>query len=289
VENIIKINMKSVLIILLWLLSVLFVFTYAQYYVDSSVAVTGNGSKSQPFKTIQEGLNKLSSNTGTLNVASGTYSGPGNCNLTVSSTFSTITGNGSLNTIIDCANQGSGFDFFSGTFIVSGFTIQNCRRNIVNTSNNSDPFDGSGAAFRARSVSIKVTDLRLYNNFAERHGGGIFIESLYLNATSCFIENNHANGNGGGVYLGSASLELTADGAVESNSAANAGNDVYCVSAHIEIHSGITLADIPSVVCQGCSVSKDNVPITATCGAIGSLSTFTVLLLIALASILLLA
>jgi len=208
--------------------------------------------------------------------------------LTVSSTFATIVGNSSLTTIVDCQNQGSGFDFFSGTFIFSGFTIQNCRRSIVNTSGN-DSYDGSGAAFRARSIFLQVSDLRLNNNFAERHGGAVFIQSLSLNATSCFIENNQANGNGGGIYLGSASLILSGSGAVQSNTAGVHGNDVYCTSAHVEISNGITLADIPSVICEGCSVSRNNTPLTATCGAVGSFSKFSLLLVTAFVLFLLLA
>jgi len=219
----------------------------------------------------------LTNNQGFLYVAAGLYSGSNNLNLSTSSTYANIIGAGSGTTTIDCGNQGSGFDFFSGTFFVSGFTIQNCRR--LRTNNiSSDCADGSGGGIRVQSAFLNVQDLAFNNNYAGNNGGAVFVTSLTLNVSNCSVQNNQANNSGGGVYLSSGTLLLYGDSAVQSNKAGNAGNDVYCTNGAIVINGNVILNNIPEIICQGCSVSINGKPTQTKCSAFGSFVSISLLI-----------
>ena len=130
------------------LVSILSITTYSQNtYVDTAATCSScDGSEANPFKTIQEGLDKSGS---TLFIQSGTYTGPGNINLTMTNTYSNIYGNGSLSTIIDCENNGhfQGWQLSSGTFTIQGLSIKNCHGIQRSVNYNGNPYGGIWGGF----------------------------------------------------------------------------------------------------------------------------------------------
>ncbi|MBE6506270.1 MAG: hypothetical protein E7Z73_11180, partial [Methanobrevibacter millerae] len=69
----------------------------SQYYVDSNVATTGDGSQSSPFKTIGEAIDLTADNkTVEIYLAGGTYSGENNTNFDISQNHQSAGGSISL-------------------------------------------------------------------------------------------------------------------------------------------------------------------------------------------------
>jgi hypothetical protein len=85
-------------------------------FVDSAIGsdANGNGSKSNPFKSIQKGIDN-SSNGNTVIIGNGTYKGTGNVNISPKGKSIIIQSkNGPGYTSIDGENQNRGFLLNSG-------------------------------------------------------------------------------------------------------------------------------------------------------------------------------
>jgi len=156
------------------------------------------------YATIQAGIN-AAMNGDTVLVADGTYTGPGNRNITfLGKRIVVVSENGAESCLIDCQNSARGFLFQSGedsNSVLSGFTI---------------------------------------THGTEHDGGGIFCPSGSPTISNCIITANSASGGGpsspqgGGVYFGGSSTARMYNCIISQNSAGGGGGIcVYGAAAPI--------------------------------------------------------
>jgi len=146
------------------------------YYVDSSVAVTGTGSIISPFKTLEEAYDKM--------VGSGTAFAPENTNITIF----VFAGTGYSTTRNICINTATWY-FFKGASV---------------------NFTGVGTYFIDSSSLADLTSMNIqgYLSFSTSTGGFLRNEGSYTNGRSgggkdirIECENISANTNGTGTPL----------------------------------------------------------------------------------------
>jgi hypothetical protein len=170
-----------------------------------------------PKATIQAGIN-ASTDTDTVIVADGTYTGAGNKDLDFGGKAITLQSeNGAATCIIDCEDSGRGFYFHSAetsACVVDGFTITNGRTadygggiccdfsspTIINCTISGNTADMPGGGIRCTSSSPSITNCIIADNTVHWHGGGIFCH-IYSNPliTNCTIIGNTADNYGGGI------------------------------------------------------------------------------------------
>ena len=159
------------------------------------------------YATIQAGINASSSGD-TVLVASGTYTGTGNKNISFGGRNIVVMSEfGPENTIIDCQNSGQGFYIYSGetnAAVVRGFTIKS-----GNTT----------------------------------YGGGVRINNSSPTITRCIIKNNNGS-YGGGVYVNNGSPQIIHN-TIVSNTASQ-GGAMYSTNANTAINSNIVASNTAS-------------------------------------------
>ncbi|MCH7490167.1 MAG: right-handed parallel beta-helix repeat-containing protein [Gemmatimonadetes bacterium] len=170
------------------------------------------------YPTIQAAMN-AAQNGDTVLVADGTYTGPGNNNLSFNGKVFTVRSeNGPENCIIDCGGDALGFwfDFNPPTTVVDGFTITNgggypgggiymyydgnpTIRNCMITGNTSD-FNGGGG-IRCEGAFPTIINCTITGNTAGTAGGG-GVHCMMSSPTirNCTITGNSTEGSGGGIY-----------------------------------------------------------------------------------------
>ena len=169
------------------------------YYVALTGSDANPGTASQPFLTIQRGVN-AAVNGDTVIVEDGTYSGAGNRDIDFGGRNITVTSqNGAASTILDCQGSANayhrGFNFHSGetSAVVNGLSIKN---GYIN-----DHLDGGGVYTSGSNPTI--SNCTFTNNTAG-HGGGIYNYTTSGNTmavTNCTFTGNTATGeDGGGIY-----------------------------------------------------------------------------------------
>jgi parallel beta-helix repeat protein len=203
------------------------------------------------FSTIQAALDRANPSQVIL-VADGTYAGPGNKNLQFKGKNLTLQSeNGPKNCIIDCQQNGRGFNFNGGESdkaVVSGFTITNgycsneygggiyCTNTlsptIINCKiiNNTASF-GGGIGCLGR---LSITNSTVSGNKAS-YGGGIGCgESSTI--TNCTLSGNTASERGGGIY---SSQSFTITHCTISGNTASFGGGIDCAKSSIITNSTI--------------------------------------------------
>jgi len=231
------------------------------FYINTNVAVSGNGTLASPFKTIQMGFTQLQNQAGnTLNIAAGTYSGTGNYDLdlvNVNNTF--IYGAGSSSTIIDCQNNGIGITSSGGTvLVISGLTIKNCKAQIPPV---------NGGAINVQSTStVTLLDVKLINNYATANGGGIYLFNTLANFSSVNLQGNSAGGSGGGIYTwGYSVVTIGGSSSFNSNSAPQ-GTNLYCSTGSVALNIASNAGVCSST---SCNLTQNGNTITPSCGNTG--------------------
>jgi hypothetical protein len=168
------------------------------------------------YLTIQEGIDAASDDDEVV-VCDGTYAGPGNRDLLVSTGITIRSENGPDTCIIDCQDSGCGFwlEFsFDRTIVVDGFTITN---GIA---------DFGGGIFCMDST-VTIADCKIIGNAAGALGGGVcFFGAVDATMVNCTIAENTT----GGVYAFNNTVTLT-NCAVTGNS----GDGVHYYDAHLAI------------------------------------------------------
>ena len=174
--------------------AILFISALFLFCSNIVLAATIKVPEDQP--TIQAGID-AASNGDIVLVADGTYTGEGNKNLDFKGKAITVQSqNGAQKCIIDCENEGRGFNFHTeeGTdSVLSGFTIKNGK------------VDGYGGAIYCISSSPTLIHCRISHNSCSGQmgwpsqipggdGGGIYCSSSSPTITSCTISYNSANG-----------------------------------------------------------------------------------------------
>jgi len=178
------------------------------------IKADGSGDAS----TIQAAI-YLSADWDTLLVAAGRFTGEDNKNIDVLERTLTIRSeSGSHETIIDCQNDGRGFQFVSGegpSTRLEGFTIVNGRVE-----------DGNGGGIFCVGSSPTISNCILKNNWAGDNGGGL---CCYSNAsptiTGCDFIGNQASYGGGLCCLYTSAPNIVE--CVMSQNTAHAGGGVY--------------------------------------------------------------
>ncbi len=160
-------------------------------YVDcDNTTAPWDGTQANPYQFIRDGLNNADP-ADTVQVADGTYTGALNKNLDFGGKAITLRSeNGPGVTIIDCGNDGRGFDFHldeGPDSVLDGFTI----------TNGSAPF--AGGAISCIESSPTITNCTLTGNAAD-NAGGIYCESSNAVIADCTVSDNTAGLFGGGIY-----------------------------------------------------------------------------------------
>ena len=196
-------------------------------YVATNGSDSNDGSQAHPFLTIHKAIQD-SGNGGTIEIADGTYTGPGNVDLDTNGTSLTIQSeHGPASTIIDCS--GSSSVDHRGISVISGETVSLTGLTIKNGYESSD----YGGAVYAVNSSVALGHCVLTGNTAQ--GGGAFFNNNYNTSgaqslTDCVIANNTAlSGNGGGVYSANASNSLMsfARCIISNNTAGGNGGGIF--------------------------------------------------------------
>ncbi len=230
----------------------------------------------------------------TILVADGTYTGSLNLNLTWDGSEKHLTlksENGPENCIIDCEENGRGFEFISSSQnsqdVIDGFTITNssaggifCQaasptiRNCVITGNSSEDY---GGGIYCEASSSLIQNCAITGNTAACSGGGILCyDNPSLTITDCTITGNTATyDSGGGIASYYNSGVLIANCIISGNTAEYAGG-IYCEasSPHVqncvisgnsaEDHAGgIDCYDNSSPVITNCTITGNTVSVSA--------------------------
>lgn len=178
--------------------------------------------------TIQAGIDAAVAGD-TVLVATGTYKGTGNRNVTFHGKSITVMGSGS-GCLIDCERGGRGFIFQDGegpTTRVTGFTIRN---------GGFPPGQmGDGGAIYCENASPTISNLTLLDNetgwgvfYLGIRGGGIYLSNSSAMIAHCRITQNRA-GFGGGIYASGDGQPLIVNCIITDNTAGQEGGG-FCVT-----------------------------------------------------------
>ncbi len=202
--------------------------TSVEYYVSQFGSdVTGNGSLTNPFATIQNALAKGLENTRTITVhlLEGTYSNIGNTNVTLPGTINfTLIGEGVNKTIIDGLGTNWIFNVTSGKGVISLQNLKITNSTPVYTSN---PGQYSPVMIAANS-NVVVRNMDIINS----HGyyGGAINNNGNLSVYNSNYSNNGQSYYGGAIYntatgnlsvYNSSFINNTAKGGTAINNAGN--------------------------------------------------------------------
>ena len=158
-------------------------------YVDASNTGLEDGTEQFPFTTIAQSLPEVAPG-GTVHVAAGTYTGPGNRDLSFGGKPITLLGAGADSTIIDCEGEGRGL-YFTGSNVdsttrVDGLTVTNGS-------------ESHGGAVWISFGSPTFAHCILSNSVATAYGGGIYASRSDARFLDCTFTGNHAEYWGGGA------------------------------------------------------------------------------------------
>ncbi len=165
------------------------------YVDDDNCPGPGTGTPANPFCVIQDGID--AANIGaTVLVYDGVYSGFGNKNLDFGGKDITLrSAGGQDNCIIDCEDNGRGFDFHSGETneaVVTGFTIT--RGSVAGMW----PMGSGGGVSCYTNSSPTLANCTITGNTAGAHGGGVWCaHNSAPKLINCTITANTAHYGGG--------------------------------------------------------------------------------------------
>ncbi|MBN2560467.1 MAG: right-handed parallel beta-helix repeat-containing protein [Phycisphaerae bacterium] len=196
------------------------------YVDDDNCPGPGSGTPSDPFCTIQAGIDAASDGDEVV-VLDGHYTGAGNRDLDFSNglaegetrAITVRSENGPYDCIIDCEGGGRGFHFHSGetaASVVEGLTIQN------GSATSSSPGCDSGGGILCDASSPVITGCTFMGNSATAGGGGMYNLSGGPTIMGCRFTGNSAP-CGGGMRNVDESTPTVADCTFNENSGANGG------------------------------------------------------------------
>jgi hypothetical protein len=174
----------------------------ATWYVDASAPSGGNGSSSNPFQTIAQGL-AASLSGHTVIVRDGIYTGSSNRNLDFGGRNIVVkSANGPANCIIDCQLASRAFTLHTGETAsarIEGVTIKN------GSSQGSSYSPSEAGAIHVWNASPTIQNCVFSNCTAFADGGAIFVFNSNALIRDCtFTGNqvtNHGNAAGGAIEL----------------------------------------------------------------------------------------
>ena len=215
------------------------------------------------YPTIQAGIDDAVDGD-TVLVADGTYKGDGNKNLDFKGkAITVISENGPENTIIDCENDGRGFNFQSGEgqdSVVSGFTISNGRATV-----------GGGIRIYDSSPTLAnciIKNCTTYPTTANYSGGGIYCGAsspsnpIYPIIENSIIANNWAGEYGGGIYCyysNATILNCTIFNNSTDNRAWHSGGGIYSMFSSPIITNSIVWSNYPTAIDGSAAITYSNI------------------------------
>ncbi len=213
------------------IIPLLAMIVYFCSFADGKIIYVGNDVQAD-FNNIQAGIDAAIDGDIVL-VAPGTYTGEGNRDIDFNGKAITVRSidpndpNIVASTIIDCEQQGRGFNFHSGEGIdsvICGLTVTGGKTK-----------DGSGIFIRASSPTIKYCNIT-GNSWDGEHGfgGGFHIKEGYPVISHCTISDNSTDWNGGGIFSNDSSPIIT-DCTITTNRAFNEGGGICCWDGNVLI------------------------------------------------------
>jgi predicted outer membrane repeat protein len=166
------------------------------------------GTVDSPKRSIKSALNAVKEN-GTINVASGLYSGTENTNLFINKSIN-ITGYNPSTTIIDGYGNSIYTVLGSKTVFIMNFTFRNGRSDYGGAINNLGNLNISRSIFENNAGSI----------------GGAIYNKNNLDINKCIFTNNHANqgnGLGGAIYTRQGTCTICGTGFYSNNAIGDGG------------------------------------------------------------------
>lgn len=208
-------------------------------YVATDGDDTDLGTMSEPFKTIQKGID-MSAELGHVAVRPGTYSGSGNVDLDLNGKPVTVRATRSndqiVTAVIDCqgsvANKHRAFHFHSSeepNSIIDGLTIIN-------------GYHDNGGAILCES-SPTITNCTIISSTAVNKGGGICCLGGSPTIINCTLANNMSWAVGGALCCDNAS-SVNLMNSILWNNSASAGDELALLSASNPSTLSVSYSDI---------------------------------------------
>ena len=157
------------------------------WYVNSSKNISGDGkSEAGAFKTLNESLT-VAQNGDTVMIASGTYTGNDNLNLTIAKRLNFIKyGDGEV--IFDAESQSRIWSVTASLTNIIGLTFKNGKAN------------GDGGAIYWVGADGNVSGCNFTGNTANNNGGALIWHGANGTVSGCNFTGNTANWDGGAIY-----------------------------------------------------------------------------------------
>jgi predicted outer membrane repeat protein len=223
-----------------------------------TVLVTGSAPAAvhlvpEEYATIQAAVD-ASKNFDTVIVASGTYSGSGNRNITFTGKSITVRSidpedpNVVNSTVIDCEGKGRGFVFYtaeSADATVAGLTVTNgyaflggaiyCYNNSSPSINNcvltgNSAVLGGAIACASTNGPPEIANCIITANSALVGGGAIYCNGDSPTIRNCVISGNSAL-SGGAIYSHNAGNPVITNCTITANTASDSAGAIYCYKA----------------------------------------------------------
>jgi len=175
--------------------------------------LTGDGSLSKPFASIQKGIN-FSRDADTVSVAAGLYIE----NIDFTGKNISVVGVNRIRTIIDGDSSGTVVTINSGedsTTLLKGFTIRN---GIASR--------GGGIAIRNGSNPV-INNVIVSDNRSNIDGGGIYVNKARASISNTIIKENNSDGVAGGLYGGEGANVTVTNSQISNNVAAIRGGAIH--------------------------------------------------------------
>jgi len=208
-------------------------------HVDNgSSADIENGTALHPFHFIQQGID-FAGPEDTVQVAAGTYTGIGNCDITLpgDKDVSLVSKSGAENTIIDCEQLSRGITVNNGNaeIFIDDFTIKNGHTNW-----------GAGIYIRAMGTPVQIRNCIFTNNHANLGGGAVGLYDAHPHFNNCIFTENQAGKNGGAIQIENGGISLTGCIFTENTSLKNE-SDLYGKGGALFAHINSTVEISTSV------------------------------------------
>ncbi len=185
--------------------------------------VLADGSGDAP--TIQAAIDSAAA-IDTVLIADGTFTGPGNQDITFRGKPITVRSlNGPETCVIDCAidrtSPHRGFSFYSGE------DEQSVLKGVTITGGDVWAPLGHGGGIWCLNSSPKIIDCRIVGNSAATGGGGIYSDNASPRLVRCLITGNRSAGDGGGIFCAGAATPDIVGCTISGNWADGEGGGLY--------------------------------------------------------------